>query len=80
MVIRDGKACGLMIISGVIPLSVKGMFSAGHSKLNVPWADRHTTGVSLVGEEDYTSMSFAQQKQQFLTMEHDDEDTQTFCP
>ena len=30
IVIRDGKPCGLKMISGVIPDSVNGMFSAGH--------------------------------------------------
>ena len=29
MVMRDGKACGLMITSGVMPLSVNGMSCCG---------------------------------------------------
>jgi hypothetical protein len=31
MVIREGKACGLMMTSGDMPDSLKGMFSCGHS-------------------------------------------------
>jgi len=36
MVMRDGKPCGLNKMSGVMPDSVKGMSSAGHSRESTP--------------------------------------------
>jgi hypothetical protein len=30
IVMRDGKACGLMMTSGIMPDSLKGMSIAGH--------------------------------------------------
>ena len=45
MVMRDGKPCGLNKMSGVMPDSVKGMSSAGHSRKSStpfwPWRDEN---------------------------------------
>ena len=37
MVILEGKAWGLIMMSGTIPFSVKGMSSCGHSTESTPF-------------------------------------------
>jgi len=37
IVILDGKACGFIIISGVIPVSVNGMSTYGHKTERTPF-------------------------------------------
>jgi hypothetical protein len=55
IVIREGKACGLMIRSGRIPLdSAKGMSASGHGRESTPfwpWREENlspTTGLRLM--------------------------------
>ena len=51
MVMRDGKPCGLKRMSGIIPVSEKGMSSAGHSRDMTPfwpWRDENLSpGIGL---------------------------------
>ena len=46
MVIREGNACGLMMMSGVIPLSVNGMFSCGYSVDMTPFCPARDANLS----------------------------------
>ena len=48
IVIRDGKPCGLKMISGVIPDSVNGMFSTGHLWLHIPFCPARLANLSPI--------------------------------
>jgi len=37
IVMREGNACGLMMMSGTIPFSVNGMFTDGHKYPKTPF-------------------------------------------
>ena len=58
IVIREGKACGLMMTSGVIPSSVKGMSVCGQSCANVPFCPCRDENLSpITGLRLYRSFS-----------------------
>ena len=60
MVIRDGMACGLIMISGRIPSSVKGMSSSGITNPTVPFCPHLEQNLSpIIGSRSSRTRIFA---------------------